>query len=180
MNIIENKNSSSLIALKWGSINAILSFIYTLITKYSGMIDNFEESIGWLSSIFSLFLTITILVLALREFREQNGDELKYSSGLGLSTLTGAVTGLISGAFNYIYLVFIDNSSVAKQLEQVREKWEEQGLSQSQIEQAEKMTSLFMGPGVQFVTIVFVSVLFFFLFGLIVSGILKREKSIFE
>ena len=180
MTLKENNQSYTFIALKWSIINGLISFLYTIITKYSGLIDSFEESIGWLSSSFSLVLTLTILVFALREFRTQNADELKYSSGLGLSTLTGAITGLISGAFNYVYLAFIDDSSTAKQLAAVREKWEEQGLSQSQIDQAEKMTSLFMGPGVQFITLVFVSVLFFFLFGLIVSGIMKREKSIFE
>ncbi len=178
--MFENKNSSALLALKWGAINAIFSFAYTILTKYSGMVDDFEESIGWLSTIFSLVLTITILVLCLREFRTTNGDQLKYGAGLGLSTMTGAITGIISGGFNYIYLAYIDNSTLTKQIEQAREKWEEQGLSQSQIEQAEKMTSMFTSPGIQFAMIVFLSVFFFFIFGLIVSGVLKREKSIFE
>jgi len=176
----QQKNSYSIIALKWAVVNSLFNFVFTIVTKYSGLIDDFEESIGWLSSIFSLVLSVSILVFGLREFRQVNDNELKYSTGLGISALIGAISGLFSGAFNYIYLTFIDNSSTTKQLEMVREKWEEQGMSQSQIEQAEKITTLFMGPGVQFVSIVIVSVIVFFFLGLIVSGILKREKSIFE
>lgn len=178
---MENSNQPySILALKWGVINGLISFIFTLITKYAGLIDNFEESVGWLSTVFTLVLTITILVLGLREYRSENNDTLAYSTGLGISTLIGAITGVISGGFNYIYISFIDSSATVQQLEKLREKWEEQGLSQSQIDQAEQMTKLFMGPGVQFLTVVLASILFFFIFGLIVSGILKRERSIFE
>lgn len=176
----QQKNSYTIIALKWAIINSLISFIFSVITKYSGLVDNFEESIGWLSTIFSIILSVSILFFGLREFRNVNNNELKYSTGLGISTLIGAVSGLFSGAFNYVYLTFIDNSSTAKQLEMVREKWEEQGMSQSQIEQAEKVTAMVMGAGVQFVFIVIASVFVFFFLGLIVSGILKKEKSIFE
>jgi hypothetical protein len=37
-----------------------------------------------------------------------------------------------------------------------------------------------LGPGVQFITIVFFTVLFMFFLGLIVSGIMKREKPMFD
>jgi len=37
-----------------------------------------------------------------------------------------------------------------------------------------------MGPGVQFVIVVLVTILFMFILGLIVSGVLKREKSVFD
>lgn len=180
MPIQQQKNSYTLIALKWAVVNSLISFIFSVITKYSGLVDDFEESIGWLSTIFSLVLTVSVLVFGLREFRQVNNNELKYSTGLGISSLIGAISGLFSGAFNYVYLTYIDNSSTTKQLEMVREKWEEQGMTQSQMEQAEKMTTMIMGSGVQFVFIVFVSVIIFFFLGLIVSGILKRERSIFE
>jgi len=177
---IQQTPSYTFIALKWGLINALVSFIFTVVYKYSGSLDQFQESYAWVSSILSLVISVTFLVLAIREFREANKDELKYSTGLGLSTLLGAISGLVSGGFNYIYLSFIDDSSTTKQLNMMIEKYEEQGMSQSQIDQAVKMTKLFIGPGVQFVAIVFMSVVLYFIYGLIVSGIMKKEKSIFE
>jgi hypothetical protein len=166
--------------LKWGAIGGLVSFIFTLITKYSGLEDDFTETLGWVSTIVTLVMNVTILVLALREVRAENDGFMSYGQGLGASALLGAIWGLIAGAFNYIYLQFIDNGVVQKQLDLARERLEEQGLTNSQIEDAEKITKMMMGPGIQFVIIVFVTTLFMFILGLIVSGVLKREKSVFD
>jgi hypothetical protein len=61
-----------------------------------------------------------------------------------------------------------------------RERMEDQGLSASQIQSAEEVTRMFMHPGIQFVIVVIMGVIFNFLVGLIVSAVVKREKSIFE
>ena len=174
------KMSPSLIMLKWGAIGGLLSFIFTLITKFTGLEDDFSETLGWVSTIFTLIINVTILVLALREVREENDGFMNYSQGLGSSTLLGAIWGVVAGGFNYIYLQFIDQGVVQKQLDLARERLEDQGLTESQIEDAEKITKMMMGPGVQFVMVVVVTIVFMFILGLIVSGVLKREKSVFD
>jgi hypothetical protein len=178
---MENQTTSpSLIMLKWGAIGGLLSFIFTLITKFTGLEDDFSETLGWVSTIFTLIINVTILVLALREVREENDGFMSYGQGLGSSTLLGAIWGVIAGGFNYIYLQFIDQGVVQKQLDLARERLEDQGLTESQIEDAEKITKIMMGPGVQFVMVVVVTIVFMFILGLIVSGVLKREKSVFD
>jgi hypothetical protein len=178
---MENQTTSpSLIMLKWGAIGGLLSFIFTLITKFTGLEDDFSETLGWVSTIFTLIINVTILVLALREVREENDGFMSYGQGLGSSTLLGAIWGVIAGGFNYIYLQFIDQGVVQKQLDLARERLEDQGLTESQIEDAEKITKMMMGPGVQFVMVVVVTIVFMFILGLIVSGVLKREKSVFD
>jgi hypothetical protein len=67
-----------------------------------------------------------------------------------------------------------------RQLDLARERMEDQGLSASQIQSAEEMTRIFLNPGMQFVMVVLMSILFNFLLGLIVSAVVKREKPIFE
>ena len=67
-----------------------------------------------------------------------------------------------------------------RQLDLARERMEDQGLSASQIQSAEEVTSLFMNPGVQFVVVVITSLIFNFLLGLIIAAVVKREKPIFE
>jgi hypothetical protein len=57
---------------------------------------------------------------------------------------------------------------------------EDQGLTASQIQSAEEVTRMFMNPGMQFVIVVIMSLIFNFFVGLIVSAVVKREKSIFE
>lgn len=174
------KVSNSVLALKWGVIGGICSFVLTLLTKYSGLEEDFSETLGWVSFLATLLINTSILYLALKEVRSNQDDLISYGQGLGNSLLIGAVWGVVSGGFNYIYLNFIDQGVVQKQLEIAREKLESQGLTESQIEDAEKITKLMMGPGIQFMIIVFFSILFTFLLGLIVSAILRKEKSIFE
>jgi len=174
------KVSNAVLALKWGVIGGISSFVLTLITKYSGLEEDFSETLGWVSFLATLLMNTSILYFALKELRTNQDDLLSYGQGLGNSLLIGSIWGIISGGFNYIYLNFIDQGVLQKQLEMAREKLESQGLSESQIEDAEKITKMMMGPGIQFLVIVFFSILFTFLLGLIVSAILKKEKSIFE
>ena len=56
----------------------------------------------------------------------------------------------------------------------------DQGLSASEIQQAEKLTNMMLGPGVQFVTVVIATIFILFIVGLVVSGIMKREKPMFD
>jgi hypothetical protein len=145
-----------------------------------GWAEDFQESVGWISGIWSLLLSVTVLFLCLREYREQNKGFISYGQGLGLATLSGVISGLVAGAFNYIYIQFIDNTVMQRQLDLARERMEDQGLSASQIQSAEEVTSLFMNPGVQFVVVVITSLIFNFLLGLIIAAVVKREKPIFE
>ncbi len=179
-NTTESTASSSLIALKYGFISGLLSFLFSTLVNVMGWAENFQESIGWISGIWSLHLAVTITFLCLREFREQNEGFISYGQGLGLSTLLGAIGGLVAGGFNYIYIEFIDNSVIQRQMDIAREKMEDQGMTASQIQSAEEVTRLFMNPGMQFVIIVITGVIFNFLLGLIVSAVVKNEKPIFE
>lgn len=179
-NNTESTASSSIIALKYGFISGLLSFLFSTLVNVMGWAENFQESIGWISSVWSLLLTVTLSFLCLREYREQNQGFINYGQGLGLSTLLGAITGLVAGGFNYIYIQFIDNTVIQRQLDLARERMEDQGLTASQIQSAEEVTRMFMNPGMQFVIVVIMSLIFNFFVGLIVSAVVKREKSIFE
>jgi hypothetical protein len=173
-------NSNSLILVKWGLIGGLLSFLFSVITQYSGLAEDFSETLGWVSFLFSFVLNVSILFLALKEVREAQGGFLTYGEGLGNSTLLGGIWGIVSGGFNYIYINFIDDGVIQKQMDLARERLEDQGLTASQIQDAEKMTKMMLGPGVQFITIVLATVFFIFVLGLIVSGVMKREKPMFD
>ena len=89
----ENRLSPTVIALKWGIIGGVASFLLTLITKYSGLEESFTESLGWVSFLVTLLINTSILYLALKEVRENQDDMLTYGQGLGNSTLLGAIWG---------------------------------------------------------------------------------------
>lgn len=179
-NTTESTASSSLIALKYGFISGLLSFLFSTIVSVMGWAESFQESIGWISSIWTLLLSVTITLLCAREFREQNEGYIGYGQGLGLSTLLGAISGLVGGGFNYVYIEFIDNSVIQRQLDLALAKMEDQGLSGSVLRNAEDLMRLLSHPGIQFVSLVISSIVFGFFVGLIVSAIVKREKPIFD
>lgn len=175
-----SSSSKSLILIKWGIIGALISFLFSIVTQYSGLAEDFSETLGWISFLFTFVLNVTILFLSLKEVRELQGGYLTYGEGLGSSTMLGGIWGIFAGGFNYIYLSFIDNSMIQKQMDLARERMEEQGLSDSDIQQAEKLTNMMLGPGVQFVTVVIFTIFILFVLGLVISGIMKREKPMFD
>ncbi|MFM1836395.1 MAG: hypothetical protein RJA04_1083 [Bacteroidota bacterium] len=175
-----SSSSKSLILVKWAIIGGLVSFLFSVITQYTGLAEDFSETLGWVSFLFTFVLNVSILFLALKEVRDYQEGFLSYGEGLGSATLLGGIWGIVAGGFNYIYINFIDNSMIQKQMDLARERMEDQGLTSSQIEDAEKLTKMMLGPGIQCVTIVIVTLFFMFILGLVVSGIMKREKPMFD
>jgi hypothetical protein len=173
-------NSKSLILIKWGVIGGLLGFLFSVVTQYSGLAEDFSETLGWVSFLVSFVLNVSVLFLALNEVRTQQAGYMSYGEGLGSSTLLGGIWGIVGGGFNYVYINFIDDTAIPRQMELARQRLEDQGLSESQIQEAERITSMMMGPGIQFITIVIVTIFFLFLLGLVVSGIMKRDKPMFD
>lgn len=172
--------TSTQITLKWGLIAGVVYFISTFIQQYAGLMDELIESNSWISVIVGTVLNISFLVLAIKEFREENDDTISYGKGLGISTLLGAVSGVVTGLFNFVYISFIDTEYIQKQMEKVRDQWEARGMTTEQMSQAEGVTQFFLTPGAQMVIITLVSIVFHFLLGLIVAAVMKREKPIFD
>jgi hypothetical protein len=172
------KPSSARIALKWGLISAVISIVINLVITLSNA--KFSTLVSILMLIVSIGISATLLALAMREYRSQNNGYLGYGEGLGLGTLLSAISGLVAGAFNFIYQKFIDPTIVERRLNEARDQMESQGMEDGRIEQAMKVTTWMSEPGVQFVSAIFLSVLFGFLISLIVAAILRREKPVFE
>ena len=68
----ENRQSPTIIALKWGIIGGVISFILTLFTKFSGLEEDFTESLGWVSFLATLLINTSILYFALKILREDH------------------------------------------------------------------------------------------------------------
>lgn len=175
-----NTSSKSLILIKWAIIGGLISFIVSVITQYSGLAEDFSETLGWVSFLVTFLVNVSILFFALKEVRSHQAGFLSYGEGLGSSTLLGAMWGIVAGGFNYVYINFIDDAVIQKQMDLARQRLEDQGMSESQIQEAEKITNLMLGPGVQFVMVVIATTFILFVLGLIVSGIMKREKPMFD
>lgn len=171
---MEEKTSTARVALKYGVIGSVVIMVYSTIINVAGFSQN-----KILSSLAFVFMIVAV-VLAMKDFREQNKGFMSYGEGLGLGTLVSAVMGLLSSAFTMFYIQFIDNTLLTQGMDQVREDMERRGMDDSQIEQAMELSQKFMSPGVVFVMGVLGYVIMGFIISLIISAIFRREKPVFE
>lgn len=171
---MEEKTSTARVALKYGVVTAVVTMVYSTILNVSGLGQN-----RWLAGLTYAFLLVAIF-LAMKEFREKNKGYISYGEGLGLGSLLSAVYGFLSAVFTIFYIQFIDNSSIAQGLDQLREDLERQGKDDAQIEQVIEMSQKMMSPGIMFMSVVVVTLISGFIISLIAAAIMRKEKPVFE
>lgn len=165
-----DKVSVKQVASKWGLISGIIGIAIFLITVFGGLMGN--QAISWLSYI----PIIIIIVLAHKEFKNQGNGFMSYGQGLGIGTLIALISSLISSAFFYIYVKFIDSGFVQMMQDKQVEAMQDKGMSQEQIDQAMTMASKFMTPEIMVVFGVLGTVFFGFILSLIISAFTKNSN----
>jgi hypothetical protein len=169
------KPSTARVALKWGIISAIISVVFTII-----MYNLDLWKMVWVSIATGLLITILILVLACKEFRTLNNGFMTFGEGLGLSMLIIAVSGLISNAFNQLYVNVIDTGIKDQIADFQEEMYIKQGLSQERIDMAMQQTERFNNPSMQFLFSMLGTLLFGFIISLIIAAVMKKNRPVFE
>ncbi len=177
---MENQTTTTRIALKWGLIAGIISIILSVATQLLGVKNSENISIGFFLSLIAFAFTCLIQVLAMNDYKSQNNGYMSYSEGLGIGLLSGTIWGVVSGGFNIIYVKYIDNSDMVKQANVMRQRMEEQGATDAQMELNEKMIAYLTDPSFLFIINVIVGFIGGLIVSLVISAILKKEKSIFE
>ena len=167
---MKTETTTTRIALKFGLIVGVASMIYSTILYVTGQITN--SPLLWLSAIIS----IVGMVLAMKEFREDNGGFMTYSQGLGIGTMMSAVSGFLAATYSYIYNEFIDPTLRQQIMDKVRTDLENKGMDDTQIDQAMAMSEKFSSPGLGFVFGLIGAIFVGFLISLIISGIMKKDK----
>lgn len=171
---MEEKVSTARVALKYGVLVSVVIMVYTTIINVSGLSQN-----PVLSSLQFVFM-IAGIVMAMKDFREQNKGFMSYGEGLGLGTLVSAVMGLLVSTFSTFYNRFIDSSIMTQAVDKVRTDMEQRGMDDAQIDQSMELAQKFMSPSIMFFGGVFMSILLGFIVSLVVSAIFRREKPVFE
>lgn len=138
----ENSISIKPFAYNYGLILGGLSIIM-LVIMYVLEIDK-----SWPLSIASFALTVTIYVLGLRAFKQNNAGQLKLGQAVKLGLAIAAIGGLVAALYTYIHYSYIYPEFIDK----VREESVDQMLLRSpdmtneQIDQAMKINNMFTSP----------------------------------
>ncbi|TAE27550.1 MAG: DUF4199 domain-containing protein [Cytophagales bacterium] len=163
------------VALKWGLILGLVLVAYTLALYLTNTVGD------TLPSLLAYPIIVVVLVLAMRDFRALNNGFMSYGEGLTVGVVTAAVSSVLSSIFSYFYTNFIDTGATERAIEKIREKYEEMGMSDDQIETSMEMVQKMQNPVWTLVVGVFFYVLMGLIFSLIIAAIMKKEKTdVFE
>jgi hypothetical protein len=164
------KPSTARIALKWGLIIGIVASICAFILA-TLKVD--QQSL--LNNLPYLIVIIGI-ILSINEFKNTNNHFLSFGNGLGVGTLSGAVSGIFYGIYSIIYVKYIDTEAIPKMLDKIREQMEEQGTPDDVIEKSIEFTSMVFTPSGIFIVSLILFLLVSFFTSLIATAIMKKDK----
>lgn len=174
---MENNSTSvtpTSVALRYGLLVGLVSIIFSF-TLFVTQAD--QSPIRWLG----LVILIGGMVMAHNAYKQANGGFMDYSEGLGIGAFMSVISGILSTAFSFVYMKFVDPEYMSRIMETTRAKMEAKGnMSDEQIDQAMGMAQKFSTGGWMILFGILGSLLFGFLIALAVSAITKNTKPEFE
>jgi hypothetical protein len=171
---MEEKASTARVALKYGIMTGVASIVFYTILYLTGLFLN------PVASSFGYVIIIGAIYLAMKEFRTQNNGFMSYGEGLGLGTLTAAISAFITITFDLVYKKFID-TTINQQIQDVtRANFEAKGMDDAQIDGVIEMMDKMSSPGIVFFTGILVTIVTGFIISLIVAAIMKKSKPVFD
>lgn len=168
------KQKSTQLMLNFGILQGLIITVYSVILY---AIDKQFEA-GYISLFFSLLLSVGILVLAYKQFKNANegfmslGEAIK--TGLGISV----IAGVVSVIYQVIYQKFIDPGYLDRLLAFQKEQMIESNpdMTQEQMNMALGMAEKFSGLGFSIAIILISSLFFGLILSLIVGAIMKKDR----
>ena len=128
------------IAMKYGLIQGVLSFVLFLVVTLAGI----KQS--WVLSTANTVLLIVLMVLAHREFKRTHEGMMTYPQGLGSGTLLSSAATVVSCVFLYVYINYINTGYLAVAMQAQQAALKQRGITGAQAEQATAVTAAIMTP----------------------------------
>lgn len=158
--------------LKYGLIYSLASTVINLIPLLSGT----SKGTGVLSWFFNVGVAFLFFILAGREFKKQNGGYISFGEGFKINMIAAAITAVVRSLIIYIYVKFIDDGYSERAMRTVEETWQQQGLTEEQIEQVRWLSEISTSPEIILISGFILVVLGGLVWGAISAAITKTEE----
>ena len=160
--------------LQYGILLGVISVIFNLMLYFLDMHYTQESAAQWVN----WFITISVTVLGIYNFRSSNEGFLGLGDTLKLGLGIGVIAALIAIAYTFVLLKYLDPDTIEKTMEITQNKLldENPEMSQEQLDQIIEMQKKFSGIGVISTVILVMSLVFGFIISLITGLILKRNR----
>lgn len=133
------------------------------------------------SNLLTYGTTIIFIILGTKKFRDElNGGLISYGKAVWSGVLISFFSAVLLGFFMYIFLKYIDASSIDKILEESEQNMLESGSSEEQIEVALEYVKKFSTPEIISVMAILINTFFGLVFSLIIGAFLKRDPEGFD
>lgn len=166
------KATTRSVGIRYGLIMAVVSIAYFVILNLTGV--DMSQGIGrWASLIY----TIAIIFLAHKYFKENGDGFMSIGQGVGIGFWISLISSVISSAFTYVYIKFVDTTFIEQMMDKQREAMaESDNLSDEQIDQAMEMTAKFMTPGMMLVFGIVFGIIIMVICALVISLFTKKNN----
>jgi hypothetical protein len=131
------------VGIRYGAISGVIGIIIFILLNVSG-VDITKPYWGWIG----YAITAVILFLAHGYYKSNGDGYMNYGQGIGIAFWQGLIGGAISHVFSYIYVKFVDTAFIDAIKDAQVAAMAEKGMSEEQIEQAAKISEMFMNPEV--------------------------------
>jgi hypothetical protein len=167
------------IAIRYGLIIAAAGVLMSLVAFLTDTDPAMPDagSSKWLYILGGFAVSIWAISTAIKADREQLGGFISLGRCVGLGAFIGLVSGVVSMLYMLVYTHVINPDFSSDMLAAMHAQWEEQGLSEEQIEMASGMTGMFTNPIFLSFSQVFNGVIMAVIIALFAGLVLKREPA---
>ena len=160
--------------LQYGILLGAISVVFNLMLYFLDMHYTQESAVQWVN----WFITISVTVLGIYNFRSSNEGFLALGDALKLGLGIGVIAAFFAIAYTFVLLNYLDPDTIEKTMEITQNKLMDENpeMSQEQLDQIIEMQKKFSGIGVISTVILVMSLVFGFVISLITGLILKRNR----
>lgn len=165
-------------ALKWGLITGMVLIVQSLISTVIGVGTDPKMSpfIGILISAVGIVVTFITIFMGIKEIRD---TELNGYLSIGMAIRKGLkialIAGLLLGVYSIIYSKLIDPGMMDRIMAAAEEQWQENNMTEDQMDMARKMLSIFKNPFLIAAFTILTTCFWGLIQSLIAGAILKKE-----
>ncbi len=129
-------------AMKYGLIGGL---VYVALSLLLYLID--MQEVQWLGILVNLAVLFGAIYLAQTFHRDNElGGYITYGRAVSVGMLTALFLGIVAAVYTVLYFNVINPAQIDEIILEARQNMIDQGMSDEEMEQAMKMTSMFMQP----------------------------------
>ncbi len=157
--------------IRYGVILSCLSILYFVTVAATGA--NMTEGIGrWGGLIF----TVGVLWFAHKYYKENGDGFMSIGQGVAISFWVSLISSVISSIFTFVYVKYIDDGFIQNLKDRQYDQFLEEGMSDSQIEQAMSISESFMTPNALLLFGIFGGIAMGLIIGLVIALFTQRKN----